>query len=116
MGSLIEINDTLSLSDKQGFPGELDYKRHQAEPLRAEDFKDKIFSFKNKENIRVYKVPPIRNFLAKNIDGKWIYWGTVNIVEITHDYIEKITSGKFKITYIYTPEEMTAAGKIIEGK
>ena len=116
MGSLIEINDTLQLSEEQGFPGELDYQRHKIKPYKAEDFKDKVFIFKNKENIRVYQSPPVRNFLAQNVKGSWIYWGTIHIIEVTHNYINKTTSGKFKINYIYTPEEMAIAKKIIEGK
>ena len=38
--------------------------------------------------------------LFENRDGKWIYWGLVHIIETTCDYVNKTTSGKFKIIYI----------------
>ena len=64
----------------------------------------------------MYKLPPVRNFLVENIDGKWLYWGLVHIVEITYDTLQKVTSGKFTILYIYTPEEMKTAYKLIDRK
>lgn len=106
MGSIIEINDTLQLTREQGFPTELDLEKHLASPLRAEEFEGKVFEFKNKKDIRIYQIPPVRNFLAENRNGKWLYWGRVHITELTHDYENKTTSGKFKIIYINTPEEM----------
>jgi hypothetical protein len=57
---------------------------------------------------------PVRNFLVQNINGKWLYWGLINIIEVIYDYEKKITAGKFKITYIYTPEEMKQAHKLID--
>jgi hypothetical protein len=114
MGSFIEINDTLQLTNKQGFPADLDYEKHKLKPFKVEDFEDKVFVFKDKPKIRVYKAPPVRNFLVQNINGKWLYWGLVHIVEITHDYGKQTTSGKFKIIYIYTPEEMKQAHKLID--
>ena len=114
MGGVIEINDTLQITVEQGFPKELDYKKHKVKPFKAEDFKDKVFEFKDKPKIRVYKVPPVRNFLVQNINGKWLYWGLVHIIEINQDYVKKTTSGKFKIIYIYTPEEMEFAHKLID--
>ena len=82
----IEINDTLQISKEQGFPKELDLEAHLKNPLNTEDFKDRIFEFTNKPEIRMYKVPPVRNFLVENRDGKWIYWGLVHILEVHHDY------------------------------
>ncbi len=114
MGSFIEINDTLQISKEQGFPEVLDYEKHKIKPFTADDFKDKIFEFKNKPKIRIYKLPPVRNFLVQNINGKWLYWGLVHILEIKHDNIKQTTSGKFKIIYIYTPEEMKHAHKLID--
>ena len=87
MGSLIEINDTLQITSEQGFPAELNYDQHKANPLKAEDFEGQIFKFKDKPKIRIYKLPPVRNFLVHNINGKWLYWGLVHITEITHDNI-----------------------------
>ena len=45
----------------------------------------------------------------ENIGGKWIYWGLVHLVEVRSDYQNKITSGKFRIIKINTPEEMKTA-------
>jgi len=114
MGSFIEINDTLQITVEQGFPKELDYEKHKNNPFTVDDFKDKIFEFKDKPKVRVYKLPPVRNFLVQNIDGKWLYWGLVHIVEITHDCINQTTSGKFKIIHIYSPDEMLYAHQLID--
>jgi len=114
MGSFIEMNDTLQITTEQGFPEELDYKKHKIKPFTADDFKDRIFVFKDKPKIRIYQLPPVRNFLVQNIDGKWLYWGLVHILEVHHDNVNQITSGKFKIIYIYTPEEMKHAHKLID--
>lgn len=116
MGSLVEINDTLQITREQGFPPELDYERHQKQPLTAEDFEEKIFEFRNKPKIRLYKAPPVRNFLVENRDGKWLYWGLIHILEVAHDYVNQTTSGKFKIVYIYTPKEMKQAHSLIDRK
>jgi hypothetical protein len=114
MGSNIEINDTLQISIEQGFPKELNYESHKIKPFIVEDLKDKIFEFKNKEGLRIYQTPSVRNFLVQNIDGKWLYWGIINIIEINHNNLKQLTSGKFKIIYIYTPEEMKMAHKLID--
>ncbi len=114
MGSFIEINDTLQITKEQGFPEALDYEQHKVKPFLADDFKDKIFEFKDKSNIRIYKSPPVRNFLVQNIGGKWLYWGLVYVIEVVHDNIKQTTSGKFKIIYIYTSEEMKHAHKMID--
>jgi hypothetical protein len=115
MGSIIETNDTLQITTEQGFPAQLDLEKHKQNPLKVENFTENIFEFRGKKGIRVYQVPPIRNFLAHNIDGKWIYWGLVHILEINHDYANKTTSGKFKIIKIYTPKEMENIQQILEG-
>ena len=73
MGSIIEINDTLQLTHEQGFPAELNLEVHLKNPYKTEDFDGKIFEFKNKPSVRVYKAPPVRNFLVENKNGKWIY-------------------------------------------
>lgn len=114
MGTLIETNDTLQITKEQGFPIELDLDIHLKNPFKTDDFKGEIFEFKNKPKIRIYHQPPVRNFLVENKDGKWIYWGLVHILEINHDYENNLTSGKFKIIYINTPEEMKTAHKVID--
>ena len=82
MGSFIEINDTLQITKEQGFPAELDIETHLKNPYSLENFEGKIYSFKDKNDIRIYKVPPVRNFLVENVDGKWVYWGLVHILKI----------------------------------
>ncbi len=114
MGSLIEINDTLQLTKEQGFPAGLDISRHLATPYRLEDFEGKVFGFKDKPNRRLYQSPPVRNFLVENINGKWIYWGLVHILEVTHDYLNQKTSGKYEIIYLNSPDEMKQAHKLID--
>ena len=90
MGSYVELNDTLQITKEQGFPEELDWKQHLKNPY------------------------PVRNFLVENIDGKWLYWGQIHMLEVKHDYINKTTSGKFKIIYINKPEEMEMAHNLID--
>ena len=114
MWSFIEINDTLQITNDQGFPMELSYQKHIEKPLKADDFKDKIFEFYDKPNIRLYQNPPVRNFLVQNIDGKWLYWWLIHILEVRHDYINNTTSWKYKIIYINSPEEMKTAFDVID--
>lgn len=114
MGSYIEINDTLQITTEEGFPAELDLRLHEKQPLTAENFQGKIFEFKNKEKIRVYHAPPVRTFLVHNINGKWLYWGLVHILEVVHDQVNNTTSGKFSIVYLYTPDEMKKAHLLID--
>ncbi len=114
MGAFVEINDTLQITKAQGFPAELDFEKHRQNPIKLDDLADKVFEFHNKPDIRIYKTYPIRNFLVENINGKWLYWGLVHITEITHDYVNKTTSGKFKIIKINTLEEMRMAFDLID--
>lgn len=114
MGSQIEINDTLQLTREQGFPKELILEEHIKNQFKTGDFSEKIFEFKNKEGIRVFQIPPVRNFLVENENGKWIYWGLCYVIETICDYKNKTTSGKFKIIYINTPEEMKKAHGLID--
>ena len=115
MGSIFEINDSLVITREQGFPKELVLALHLKKPFAVSNFSKKVFEFKNKKGIRIYQAPPVRVFLVeKTEEGKWIYWGLVHILEITHDYENKITSGKFKIIHINTPEEMKQAHKLID--
>ena len=104
----------MQLTKEQGFPVVLNLEKHLKKPYRAEDFKDKIFEFKDKPKVRIYNVPPVRNFLVENRDGKWIYWRLIHILEINNDYAKQTTSGKFKIIYINTPEEMKKAHDLID--
>lgn len=114
MGSFVEINDTLQITREQGFPAELILEQHKQSPFSADQFKGKIFSFKDKKDIRCYQQPPVRCFLVENNNGEWVYWGQVFIQSISHDYNKKTTSGTYKIVRIYKPEEMAKAKDLIE--
>ena len=107
MGSAIKKNDTLKLDTSQGFPSELDFAIHQKKNIDVENFRDKVFTFKNLKDIRLYPQPPINTLLVQyTANGKWLYWGLCHILEITHDYVNQTTSGKFKIVHINTVEDM----------
>ncbi len=116
MGSYIEINDTLQITSDQGFPKELDINKHLRNPYKIKEFENKIFEFKNKSNIRIYHQPPVRVFFAQNINNIWLYWGLVEILELTLDMVNKITSGKYKIIKIFTPDEMKSAEDILHNQ
>lgn len=80
MGSFIEINDTLRITKAQGFPSNLDLETHLRTPYGMDVIEGKIFTFTAKPKIRVYKIPPVRNFLVEDIAGKWVYWGYVTFL------------------------------------
>jgi hypothetical protein len=107
MGSFVELNDTLQITMEQGFPADiLDLKKHQEKPITLDEVKDKVFEFHDKPNARIYHLAPTRVFLVHNIEGKWLYWGTIVLLEqtITWNGNEHKTSGKYKIIKIYDPE------------
>jgi len=112
MGSMIELNDTLRITKEQGFPSELDVETHLKEPYELGDVDGKIFEFRAKPAIRIYKIPPVRNFLVEEINGKWVYWGWCHIIRIEHDYVGQTTSGAFKIVRLNTPDEMKQMFKL----
>lgn len=111
MGSQIELNDTLQITTEQGFPeGALNLEKHKQQPVALDTVKETVFEFKNKPGPRIYQIPPTRCFLVHNINGKWLYWGKVMIIEQTINSETNSTSGKFKIIEIYNPtyqEEIT---------
>lgn len=108
MGSYIELNDTLQITTEQGFPVDiLNLKKHQEKPIQLSKVEGKIFEFKNKPNARIFHQAPNRCFLVHNINGKWLYWGKINIIEqtISGDNPDNYkTSGKYKIIKIYDRE------------
>jgi hypothetical protein len=111
MGSYIEFNDTLQLSTEQGFPLELNLQKHLQKPFKIEQFKGKIFAFKDKPNMRIFHPAPCRVFLVHNINGKWLYWGHCLIIEQTINAETKTTSGKFIITKIYDPKHQQSMSR-----
>ena len=107
MGSFIELNDTLQITAEQGFPARVfNLKKHLRKPVTLTDVEGKVFEFHGKESARVFPVPPTRCFLVENIDGKWLYWGKILVLEQTIHFNEgKITtSGKFKVIQVYEPK------------
>jgi len=108
MGSFIELNDTLQITTKQGFPADiLNLENHKKKPISLKDIGNTVFEFNNKTGARIYHPAPIRCFLVHNIDGKWLYWGKIIIIEQTikgENKEKQTTSGKYKITEIYDPE------------
>lgn len=107
MGSVIEFNDTLQLTTEQGFPKELERKRHLQKPFTANDFTGRVFAF-TKPDLRIFHPAPTRVFLVHNINGKWLYWGRCHIIEQTIHADTKSTTGTFVITKIYEPEYQKA--------
>jgi hypothetical protein len=114
MGSFIEINDTLRISREQGFPAELDINKHLKKPYTLNEVAGRVYSFQAKPDIRLYKVPPVRNFLVQELDGKWLYWGLCLIESVQLDYLKKETSGTFRIIRINAPDEMKQAFELID--
>jgi len=107
MGSKIEMNGALQISEKQGFPSELlDVETHHKSPIDISIFEGKIFEFRDKSGARVFQLPPSRNFLIQNLDGKWIYWGMIEVLEqnINSYEEESVTSGKFRLISIFKPD------------
>lgn len=114
MGSYIEINDTLQITREQGFPKELILLEHEKNPFRAEDFNDRVFEFCDKPSVRIFHTPPVRTFLVENVEGKWIYWGLVHILEVTHNLEKNTTSGKYKIVDIFYIDDIKKAFWIVD--
>jgi hypothetical protein len=111
---MIEINDTLQITADQGWPAELDLEAHLETPITLDHVEGRIYEFQDKPKIRMYQQQPVRNFLAQNLNGKWIYWGQCFVLEVTHDYEKQTTSGKFKIVKINSPEEMKQAFQVLD--
>lgn len=104
MGSSIKLNDTLQITTKQGFPEHiLNLKDHEKGLIKLKDMEEKVFAFNSKEGARIYHPAPTRCFLVHNIQGKWLYWGKIMMVEqtITEHNGQNSTSGKYKIIKIY---------------
>ncbi|MDQ3397649.1 MAG: hypothetical protein M3511_07735 [Deinococcota bacterium] len=112
MGSTIRVNDTLQITPEQGFPTELDIHRHLESPFSYRQFKNRVFSFRGKEGVRTFQQPPVQNFLVENRGGKHIYWGLITMLTVTHDYLDEVTSGRYQIHTLYTPEQMRMAARM----
>jgi len=108
MGGFVKLNDTLQITTEQGFPSnELDLSKHKKAALKASDFEGRVFEFHDKPGARIYHPAPNRCFLVHNIDGKWLYWGKIIMLEQTISGETKEsqkTSGKYRIIQIYEPK------------
>ena len=83
------INDTLQLTREQGFPEKPELNRE--------------YPFQ-KDKRRLYRLPPVRVFLARNENGKWDYIGEALITELTLLPLQEKTIGKFKVVKLYSDE------------
>lgn len=113
MGSYIELNDTLQITTEQGFPEEFSLGQHVAIPFNVDTYRDRVFEFHDKPNIRIFHSPPTRVFWAHNIDNRWLYWGLVEILELNLDLVNITTAGKYRIIKIFTLAEMKPAEHIL---
>jgi hypothetical protein len=59
----------------------------------------------------LYRLPPIRVFLAHNKDGVWDYRGEALVTEMTILSLENKTTGKFKVVKIYSDEHRKVMNK-----
>jgi hypothetical protein len=112
--STFELNDTLQITKSQGFPTVLDIERHLVNPIQTDTLEGLDFSFTDKPGLRNFVVPPVRCFLVENIDGKWLYWGHCHILETRTDYINRTTSGRYRIILLFSPAEIKVAHNIVD--
>ena len=96
------------------FLDDLDLARHLHTPYRTADVLGRTFAFHAKPSVRVYKLPPVRNFLVEDLDGKWLYWGLCHVLEVRHDYLAQTTSGLYTITHLNSPDEMRQAFALVD--
>jgi hypothetical protein len=118
MGTGIELNDTLQLSNAQGFPADvLNLERHRSNPIKLEDVCERTFEFANKDGARVFHLDPVRVYLVQNLNGKWLFWGHVMIQSQSISKASGngspsasswVTSGTYKIVDLYDPEYQEA--------
>ncbi len=85
----LALNDTLQITEAQGFPIKLEL--------------NKEYSFE-KDKLRLFRLPPVRVFLAHNKNGVWDYRGEALITELNILPLESKTTGKFKVVKIYSEE------------
>lgn len=121
MGTTIELNDILEITERQGFPAEtLNRDHHLKHPVHLRDVEDRIFHFHGKPEARIFQLNPMRVFLAEHTDeGKWLFWGHIVILSLEIRQIEQDdgphshtrfepatwgTSGSFRIIQLYDPE------------
>jgi hypothetical protein len=115
MGSFIELNDTLQITEANGFPSSLlNLEDHQMSPITIDRVRGIVFEFKNKPSARIFQIDPVRVFFVQNINGKWLFWGHAYIQSQTirkqlnldgsWDGKSWLTDGTYLINSIYTPD------------
>jgi hypothetical protein len=119
MGTNVELNDTLLITEAQGFPANLlNRDKHVQNPIAQKSLDQQEFKFDDKDGARIFHLDPVRVYLVENINGKWLFWGKAFIVNQT---ISKklgasgewkpgdwVTSGTYKIVEIFEPEYQEA--------
>jgi hypothetical protein len=120
MGCAYEINDTLLLSEAQGFPSDVfSYEQHVKSPITTKDVEGKVFSFNSKPTARAFQLDPVRVYFVENTPaGKWLVWGKAFIQSLHIEHVKNsagdnpiqfipgdwMTSGTFKVVEVYDPE------------
>lgn len=122
MGCFYELNDTLLISEKQGFPSNVfNYEEHIKKPVTLDDVKDEVFAFSGKKAARAFQLDPVRVFFFEmTADKKWLAWGKVAIQSLTIEHVPSdevnpdnpiafnpgdwLTSGTYKVIEVYDPE------------
>ncbi len=125
MGSIIDLNDTLEITDAQGFPSDVfDLARHQRDPITIDQVAGRVFTFQGKVKPRVFQLDPVRVFFYHNLpdangNTKWLAWGEV-LIQSLHiqknpnsehkgkrnesDPNQWITGGTYTMLKVYDPE------------
>lgn len=113
MGSLIELNDTLQITEEQGFPVDVfNREAHVKTPVTLKGVEGRLFKFRDKPRARIYQSDPVRVYFVHNINGKWLFWGRIVIESQT---IRKklegdgtwkgewLTDGEYRVIDVYDP-------------
>lgn len=132
MGTIIDLNDTLEITEAQGFPADVfNLERHQRNPVTLEDVAGRVFTFRGKVKPRVFHLDPVRVFFYQNLpdamgNTKWLAWGEVLIQSL---HIEKnpdapheakrnesdpnqwVTGGSYRMLKVYDPDYQRIATK-----
>lgn len=114
MGSVIELNDTLQITQEQGFPAHIfNRASHVDRHVTLDQVRDTVFEFKDKLGARIFHTDPVRVYYVENVNGKWLFWGRVLIESQTiekardsngkWDGLSWKTRGTYRIIDVYDP-------------
>lgn len=98
MGSHVEINAILKLTNEDGMPENPEIGGRYSFTLKGE---------------RLFQFAPIWVTLVHNIGGKWKHLGWAHVVKQTIDAENHITSGEFVIVRLFS-EEFSKLASIYE--